>query len=50
MEEHGLDMKAPLQFSDTQYADFAYDVFHNFNSNYQIVKGALVNIAAGEKA
>ncbi len=44
--ELGIDMKAPLWFSDTRFAAFAHMVFNNFINNYEIVRRVLEDIAA----
>ncbi|KAJ8041006.1 hypothetical protein HOLleu_15484 [Holothuria leucospilota] len=42
----GVDLKAPLWFSETRFAAFAYTVFQNFVDNYKVIRSVLEDIAA----
>ena len=44
-DELGIDMKAPLWFSETRFAAYAHLVFRNFTDNYAIVRSVLEEIA-----
>ena len=46
--ELGIDMKAPLWFSDTRFAAFAHLVFKNFMDNYTIIRRVLEEIAESD--
>ena len=43
--ELGVDLKAPLWFSETRFATYAHLVFKNFVNNYSVVRNVLEEIA-----